>query len=466
MIQGHGKQGKGKREEGRVDPQGLDAAARVIASGGRVPKKFAKARPVSAGPTMSAATATAKITAARRVAFEVLTLVGEGKGHSDELLHGVRMEELSEADSHLATALVMGVLRWQIALDAGWKRFLQRPDQRVAEAVAIVLRIGAFQLLHMDRIPAHAAISEAVEMCRAAGEPHASGMVNAILRKVATSPKPKEPIFETTAAFAQRLGHPLWMVERWVAQYGRDAALKICEADQSEPAPGGLFVADQALPHIDDGSRLVAEIAAAALPTVEGRAARVWDCCAAPGGKTLVLAARTSNAEVLATDVSAKRMTQMQARLRRFNFAVRVKTEVADAEKLPEAAGLFDLILCDVPCSGTGTLGRNPEIRARLRPEELTRQAARQVEILAAALKRLAPGGRLVYSTCSLEPEENEQVIATAGADYRRVSIADLLSDLPGLVADGADMVRDGALRTLPGTNPCDGFYAVVLERG
>jgi 16S rRNA (cytosine967-C5)-methyltransferase len=192
----------------------------------------------------------------------------------------------------------------------------------------------------------------------------------------------------------------------------------------------------------------------------------VWDCCAAPGGKTLVLAARTSNAEVLATDVSAKRMTQMQARLRRFNFAVRVKTEVANAEKLPEAAGLFDLILCDVPCSGTGTLGRNPEIRARLRPEELTRQAARQVEILAAALKRLAPGGRLVYSTCSLEPEENEQVIATAGADYRRVSIADLLSDLPGLVADGADMVRDGALRTLPGTNPCDGFYAVVLERG
>jgi len=156
----------------------------------------------------------------------------------------------------------------------------------------------------------------------------------------------------------------------------------------------------------------------------------------------------------------------MQARLRRFNFAVRVKTEVANAEKLPEAAGLFDLILCDVPCSGTGTLGRNPEIRARLRPEELTRQAARQVEILAAALKRLAPGGRLVYSTCSLEPEENEQVIATAGADYRRVSIADLLSDLPGLVADGADMVRDGALRTLPGTNPCDGFYAVVLERG
>jgi len=149
----------------------MEAAARVLAAGGRVPKKFAKARPASAGPTMGAATASAKITAARRVAFEILTLVAEGKGHSDELLHGVRMEGLSEADKHLATALVMGVLRWQIALDAGWKRFLQRPDQRVPESVALVLRLGAFQLLHMDRVPAHAAISESVEMCRAAGEP-------------------------------------------------------------------------------------------------------------------------------------------------------------------------------------------------------------------------------------------------------------------------------------------------------
>lgn len=414
---------------------------------------------------MAAATATAKITAARRVAFEVLTLVGDGKGHSDELLHGPRIDDLSESDKHLATALVMGVLRWQIALDAGWKRFLQRPDQKVAESVALVLRLGAFQLLHMDRIPAHAAISESVEMCRAAGEPHASGMVNAILRKVATSPKPKEPIFETTAAFAERLGHPLWMVERWVAEYGRPAAMKICEAGQSEPASGGLFVADETLPHIDDGSRLVAEIAAAALPSVQGRAAKVWDCCAAPGGKTLVLAARATGAEVLATDVSAKRMAQMQARLRRFRFAADVKTEVADAATLPREAGSFDLILCDVPCSGTGTLGRNPEIRARLKPEELVRQAQRQKEILAAALLRLAPGGRLVYSTCSLEPEENEQVVAAASDGFARISIAGLLPQLPGLVGVPEGIDRDGALRTLPGVNPCDGFYAVVLER-
>jgi 16S rRNA (cytosine967-C5)-methyltransferase len=457
------KQGKGKRDEEKGDDMGFAAAARVLAAGGRVPKKFAKARPVSAGPTQAVAVAQAKITPARRVAFEILTLVGDGKGHSDELLHGVRMQDLSDADKHLATALVMGVLRWQIALDATVRRFLQRPDQRLAEPVAVVLRLGAYQLLHMDRIPAHAAISESVEMCRAAGEPHASGMVNAILRKVATAPKPKEPIFETTAAFAERLGHPLWLVERWVARYGRPAALKICEADQREPDAGGLFAPDAILPHIDDGSRLVAEIAAAALPTVEGHAPRVWDCCAAPGGKTLVLAARLPGAQIVATDVSAKRMAQTQLRLRRFDYAGQIQTEVADATKLPANLGDFDLILCDVPCTGTGTLGRNPEIRERLQPEELVRQATRQKEILAAALARLAPGGRLVYSTCSLEPEENEDVVAAAGGTI--VPLDGLLGALPLKSSPRADLVRDGALRTLPGIDPCDGFYAVVLGR-
>jgi 16S rRNA (cytosine967-C5)-methyltransferase len=452
-----------------AEDSGLAAAARVIAAGGRVPKKFAKAtvraRPASAGPTMSAATATAKITPARRVAFEILTLVGQGKGHSDELLNGVRMEELSVADKHLATALVMGVLRWQIALDAILRRLLQRPDQRLHDEVAIALRLGAFQLRHMDRIPAHAALSESVEMCRAAGEPHAAGMVNAILRKVAAMPKAKQPIFETVPAFAERLGHPLWLVERWVADYGRDAALAICEAGQREPDSGGLFAPDETLPHIDDGSRLVAEIAAAALPAIEGRAPRVWDCCAAPGGKTLILAARLPAAEILATDVSAKRLGLMQARLRRYSFAAQVKTEVADAAQLSAEAGEFDLILCDVPCSGTGTLGRNPEIRFRLRPEELTRQATRQSEILAAAFSRLAPGGRLVYSTCSLEAEENQKITANFGPNVRQIAVADLVSRLQLRTELRSESVANGTLRTLPGVDPCDGFYAVVLER-
>jgi 16S rRNA (cytosine967-C5)-methyltransferase len=467
------------------DDGGVAAAARVLAAGGRVPKKFARAaadvaaRPVSAGPTLGQKEALGKITAARRAAFEILLRVGEGKGHSDELLHGPIAEELSEADRNLATALVMGVLRWEIALDARTREYLQRPDQRLAAPVALALRLGAFQLLHMDRIPAHAALSESVELCRAAGEPHAAGMVNAVLRKVSAarpaSVEPtsqtrdvghpggvavRTPIFETTAAFAERLGHPAWMVERWVKFYGREAALKICEAGQTEPAGGGLFPAgEDGLPGIDDGSRLVAEIAAAAVPAPAGEKPKVWDCCAAPGGKTLVIAKRLPAAAVLATDASSRRLGQMAARMKRFAYAGEIRCEVADASALPEAEGEFDLVLCDVPCSGTGTLARNPEIRLRLQPEEFVRQAARQREILTAAMRRVRAGGRLVYSTCSLEPEENEGVVdACIGDGWKRVPVEEVY---PG----AAGRSREGVLRTLPGVNPCDGFYAVVLEK-
>ena len=455
------------------DASGLDAAERVLAAGGRVPKKFARAaearaRPTSAGPTLGQVEAQAKVSPARRVAFEVLRLVEAGKGHSDDLLRGPRMEPLSEADRHLTTALVMGVLRWQIALDADVRKWLDRPGQTIAGEVMLALRLGAFQLLHMDRIPVHAALSESVELCRAAGQPHATGMVNAVLRKVANAPAPGAKVFETTAAFAERLGHPAWLVERWVQAYGREAALKICAADQQEPAAGGLFGTDaqalpglpDSLPEIDDGSRLVAEFAAAAMPLVEGRAARVWDCCAAPGGKTLVLAARLAsvgnNAELLATDVSERRVAAMAGRLRRYAYADGIKTAAVDATKLPASAGHFDLVLCDVPCSGTGTLGRNPEIRLRLQAVDLERQATRQKQILSAALERVAPGGRLIYSTCSLEREENEAVVEALAADWRRVAV-----DLP----QASGRMMDGALRTLPGVDPCDGFFAVALER-
>ena len=454
----------------RLSPEqaGLEAAARVLAAGGRVPKKFAKARPASAGPTAGEAAAQVKITPARRVAFEILTLVEAGKGHSDELLHGVRTQALSEPDRHLATALVMGVLRWQIALDARVRRLLERPEQTLPPAVALILRLGAFQLLHMDRIPAHAALSESVEITRAAGQPFAAGMVNAVLRKLtrAEAPAVRQAETESVASFAERLGHPFWLVERWAGQYGREAARAICEADQQEPAAGGLFHADPELPQIDDGSRLVAELTAAALPKDLGRAARVWDCCAAPGGKTLVLAQRLNGAQILATDISAKRLAAMNLRLKRVPGAqALIRTAQTDAGALPSDEGEFDLILCDVPCSGTGTLGRNPEIRLNLDKTQLARQQARQRAILAAALQRLAPGGRLLYSTCSLEPEENEQVISEVGAAFPRIAVSDLLAGVSTLLAPVQDLIREDVLRTLPGVHPCDGFFAAVFER-
>ena len=442
--------------------------------GGRVKgvgtaKAAVRGRPASAGPTLSAEEALAKVTPARRAAFEILTLVGQNKGHSDELLHSALTDGLSGEDRNLATALVMGVLRWQIALDARIRTLLQRPDQRLAEPVALALRMGAFQLLHMDRIPAHAALSESVELCRAAGEPHATGMVNAILRKVAAAQKPSARIFESTAAFAERLGHPRWLVERWVAAYGRKAAIAICEAGQQEHPAGAMFAeVGGDIPLMDDGSRLVAELAAAAMPGAK----RVWDCCAAPGGKTLILALREPEAEIFATDVSAKRTEQMRSRMKRLSYAEKVKCFVLDASvALLKNDDTFDLILCDVPCSGTGTMAENPEIRHRIKPEEFLRQSDRQRAILKGALSRLAEGGRLVYSTCSLEPEENERVVEAVLADggFRRVAVEGLVASLRerGMLKDGLDSaMRDGALRTLPGVHGCDGFYAVVVERG
>lgn len=456
------------------------------------------------------------ISPARTAAFEVLMLVAMGRGHSDELLHSSRLDGLSTADKSLAMALVMGVLRWQIALDARLRSFLSRPDMRVADEVLVAMRMGAFQLLHMDRIPAHAALSESVELCRWAGQPHAAGMVNAVLRRLLREPAPGVPIWETTIAFAERLGHPAWIAERWVATYDREAALRMCEAGQREPAEGAMFCEEtqvfaagegatapgetwdpadaelgftpastagdpvdrmtprnaHPLPVMDDGSRLVAELAAAVLPETPGRRARVWDCCAAPGGKTMVLARRlVDQAEVLATDISARRMAAMRARLEAAGYG-KVRCATYDAADLPEAEGSFDLVLCDVPCTGTGTLARNPEIRHRLRPEELGRQAERQRALLRAAFQRLAPGGRLVYSTCSLEPEEGERVVdaVVATENARRIDIAPALDQLvaSGIVREGAlvgSMIRSGALRTLPGVHACDGFFAAVLER-
>jgi 16S rRNA (cytosine967-C5)-methyltransferase len=412
----------------------------------------------------------APIAPARSAAFAILDRVATTSAHSDDLLHGPGMSALSQADRNLATALVLGVLRWQIALDAVMQPLLQRPDLALPSPVATALRMGAFQLQHLDRIPAHAALSESVELVRAAGHGHAAGMVNAILRKLTRQAWPKPKVYETTAAFAERLGHPRWIVDRWVQNYGRNASLAICEYDQQEPRLGGFFSerdsSEGTLPHLDDGSRLVAELAAAAHTSPK----RIWDCCAAPGGKTLVLARRRGDAELLATDANPRRLEALAARLRA--VATQVRTLEADATRLPESEGLFDLILCDVPCSGTGTLGRNPEVRHRLQPSDLARQATRQKQILTSALGRLAPGGYLLYSTCSLEPEENEQVVAEALASTAGIRATSLEPVLQRLSVNGVlaaaplTLLRNGQLRTLPGaTFQGDGFFAALFQR-
>ncbi len=411
----------------------------------------------------------AAISPARSAAFAILERVATTSAHSDDLLHSPAMGAMSQADRNLAMTLVLGVLRWQIALDARMQPMLQRPEMALPMPVATALRMGAFQLEHLDRIPAHAALSESVELVRAAGHGHAAGMVNAILRKMTREPRPKAKLYETTAAFAERLGHPEWMVARWVREYGRTAAMAVCGYDQQPPSAGSLFGvvdAEDGAPQMDDGSRLVAELAAASCASP----GRIWDCCAAPGGKTVVLAGRHADAEVLASDANPKRVQGLAARMQR--EAPRVRVMEADATRLPEDEGEFDLILCDVPCSGTGTLGRNPEIKQRLQPSDIGRQAARQREILGAAMGRMAKGGRLLYSTCSLEREENEAVVAEVIEGRQGVEVVSVAETLAGLVERGVvvgkveGLVRGGNLRTLPGVGfEGDGFFATLFRR-
>ncbi len=434
----------------------------------------------SGGPAAAAvkAAGAAPISPARSAAFELLERIGATSAHSDDLLHGPRLAKLSQADKDLTTTLVLGVLRWQIALDARLRPLLSRPDMQIAEPVAIALRLGAFQLLHLERIPAHAALNESVELVRAAGHAHAAGMVNAVLRNLTRTPAARKPLVEPVAAMAERLGHPGWLVQRWTKHYGRKAAEAICLFDQEQPGCEAIFAAAGAdgatAPVMDAGSRLVAELAAAARP----EAGRVWDCCAAPGGKTVVLGERLPGAELLATDTNPKRSQRLEQRLGRDLGERSFTVETADAATMPVEAGSFDLILCDVPCSGTGTLSRNPEIRHRLEALELRRQAERQERILRGALRRLAPGGRLVYSTCSLEPEENEAVVESVLRDVdgpeglRLLPIRQLLD---GLRDSGRvhlepervqQIIRGDYLRTLPGYGFAgDGFFAAVLAR-
>jgi 16S rRNA (cytosine967-C5)-methyltransferase len=448
------------------------------------------------------------IAPARLAAFEILSRIAAGSGHSDELLRTRQVDALSVADRNLCTNLVMGTLRWQSGIDARVSALLSRPRNAMHEDVRLALRLGAFQLLHLDRIPIHAAIGESVELAKRSESKYAAGMVNAVLRKLAAAPRiPLPERLANAGEVAAAYAHPAWLVERWANNYGLEAAQKICRFDQ-EPAPATvrLFGSDAAeceealkregvelapgqfltqarrvlkgdvtatvtyqsgrVRIQDEGSQLIAELA--------GTGERILDCCAAPGGKTAILAERNPDAEITACDVSARRLEQMKGLRRGLPGASRVKFQVADAAAL-NFENAFDLVLCDAPCSGTGTIARNPEIRQRVNDASLLRHQRRQSEILRSALGAVRSGGRLLYSTCSLEPEENEAVIAACMQEQREFHVSPLEPELGRMVATGATTEECAALlrisfagnflRILPGDLVCDGFFAAMIER-
>ncbi|MGA8088377.1 MAG: 16S rRNA (cytosine(967)-C(5))-methyltransferase RsmB [Terracidiphilus sp.] len=441
------------------------------------------------------------VSPARAAAFSILDVLEKGKGHSDDLLRGRSVAELSESDRHLTTALVLGVLRWQIDLDRRVLPLLKHPNAKLDAEVLIALRLGAFQLLHMDRIPVHAAIDESVELAKRAGHRFASGMVNAVLRKVAASRTKGEG--EASAERDWRRGFPEWMVARWTTTYGEEAAGAICRQGQSQPkvtvpadnaamreelASAGIELeAGRILTKAftvasgditasapfregrvrlqDEGSQLVAEL----VP----RSKAILDCCAAPGGKTLILAERNPDARIVACEVSPQRLERLQERLA--GLGERVECRLADVTALEEEAQ-YDAVLADVPCSGTGTLGRNPEIRHRLQLSDLRRQAERQGAILRAALRAAKPGGFVIYSTCSLEPEENEEIVAAVLAEDSNARLVPLRARIEELRCGGVlsawgaenllpGITTEGNLRLLPGMFESDGFFVAMIEK-
>jgi 16S rRNA (cytosine967-C5)-methyltransferase len=445
------------------------------------------------------------VSPARAAAFEVLLRIETTDAYASEMLHASRFAKLSPSDHGLLTELVMGVLRWRGLLDS---KIAERSSQAIAKLdleVLTALRLGAYQILFLDRVPRHAAVNESVELAKSAHKRSAAGLVNAVLRKIERS----------ASDLNEGFSHPEWLVERWIRIYGLEAARKICEYDQNAPAqairiadakavelrstgrtrvPGPTRVLDELRDERvqvepgkllstaftvksgdvtatkafrerrvmiqDEGSQLVAMLV--------GRGSKkILDCCAAPGGKTRVIAERNPEAVVVAMDLHPQRA----ALLKKLVPTENIRVIAGDVRNLP-LGGEFDRILVDAPCSGTGTLARNPEIKWRLKPEDLLRLQEYQVEILRTAMKLVSRGGRIVYSTCSLEPEENEAVIQKALAVDTAFQVVDCRNELEDLRASG-ELVWDGVdsllrgpfLRTIPGMHPCDGFFAAVMEK-
>ncbi len=449
------------------------------------------------------------VSPARRQAFAILLELEKGSAHSDDLLRSPRVSALSAQDRNLCTTLVMGVLRWQIRLDAVIRPLLSKPNARLDPEIQIALRLGAFQLQHLDRIPAHAAIGESVALAKHAGHKFASGMVNAVLRKIAAQPKP-QPLPAANLdvkELAEATAHPKWLVERWATHYGIDAARTICEHGQQQPElairldtpeleaellaegillePGAILTAARRvisgditatvafrsgrLRIQDEGSQLIAELA--------GHGKRILDCCAAPGGKTLILAERNPQAHITACEISPARLKALQARITASTYAAQIEVLLADAAQFQDDPK-YDLILADVPCSGTGTLGRNPEIRHRLQHADLTRHHERQCAILRGALR--AGSGRVIYSTCSLEPEENSNIVAEVlgeAQDWYQIPVSAILDELraegrlaPDIAQTLQNMIAaDGSITLLPGSlGPnvaTDGFFIAALQK-
>jgi len=346
------------------------------------------------------------VSPARQVAFDVLRKVHAGGYASDILLK--YSAKLDSRDAGLASEIVFGCQRYQAQLDHVIERL--RGGSLDTE-VRIALRMGIYQLRYLERVPSHAVVGESVELVKRAKKSSASGLVNAVLRKV-----DRQPI--AWPDWSIELSTPEWLLEKWERQFGAETTEKIARQFLK---PAETYIASTG--RIQD---IGAQSIVALLDLKKGQT--FLDLCAAPGNKTAQ--ALEYGVRAVACDLHWHRLEQLHD--------LNCSLVVLDATQPLPFQAKFDRILVDAPCSGTGTLGRNPEIKWRLQPSDLIDLHRKQVFILRNAIEHLKPGGRLVYSTCSLEEEENRLVIETVRRRWRVVE-------------------------RLPGRDEGDGFFAAVL---
>ncbi|MBZ0159664.1 MAG: 16S rRNA (cytosine(967)-C(5))-methyltransferase RsmB [bacterium] len=447
---------------------------------------------------------------ARRLAFEILTQVEEQQAYASLLLDAkLKQARLSQQDRALATELTYGVLRWQGRLDYLLAAVTDRSWSKVDRPLRHLLRLGAYQILFLTRIPAYAAVNETVALTQAVVRGHATpgakAFINAILRRLlerhATIRFP-DPSGDPVGALAARWSHPSWLVTRWLKRLETEETEALLQANNETPALSVMVnrlkrrpeeveerltrIAGSVTPgrfvpgafHLKDGAEALRDPAfadgwyfpmdeAAALPVLmldPQPGDVVLDACAGGGGKTALLLGRLGgHGRVIALDPSARAHRRLQEARVRLGLD-RVSPVQADAR---QAAQLFtrpvDRILVDAPCSGLGTLRRHPERRWQQQEAGLAALARLQLELLHGVAPVLKPGGSLVYSTCSLEPEETDVIVETFLRHFPEFVAADTGGGLPATVADLID--SKGALRTWPHRHGLDGFYAIRLRR-
>jgi 16S rRNA (cytosine967-C5)-methyltransferase len=455
------------------------------------------------------ASRSASIPSARTLAYSILLSVETEAAYASELLRSRLDTSLDAREAALATELVMGTLRWQRLLDFFIERYTGRKTPALDREVLTVLRLGIYQLRYLTRIPAHAAVSESVELVKRARKKSAAPLVNTALRR-ASAERGQPPAkfvpaeIGATEVLAISHSHPTWLVERCLRNFGEEQTIALLEANNQTPEHGCVFLSSErredAIRSLDEAGinfqpgRLLRDAivvrrgnvaksrafrsgwigmqdeASQMIPLLTGAKPgdSVLDLCAAPGGKTMALANLVGEqGHVVAADLHEARLRAMRERLAMADPANVALVALDGTGPLP-FANIFDRILVDAPCSGTGTLARNPEIRWRLRAEDLADLHRRQVALARSALEHLSPKGALLYSTCSLEPEENESVVreVLAGNPGFR---GEALKIPQGILAAGVsagDLVdKDGAFRTFPPVHHTDGFFAALMMR-